>query len=99
MTVDYEKEAHASILRSSLLEFTRYFFEYITGRPFIISQPVGRESHHITVCRALTQVARLEVLREIINLPPGCGKSTLASMFASWCWASWPDSNFLYISY
>lgn len=97
--IDHDKEEEASRLRGSLLEFTRYFFEYITGRPFIVSKPIGRESHHVTVCRSLTQVKRLEILREIINLPPGCGKSTMASMFAAWCWAEFPDSNFLYISY
>lgn len=99
MKIDLEKEEEASRLRGSLLEFTRFFFEYLTGRPFIVSQPIGRESHHITVCRVLTQVKDLNILREIINLPPGSGKSTLASMFAAWCWASYPDSNFLYISY
>lgn len=99
MKIDYEKEMEASRLRGSLLEFTRYFFQYLTGREFIISKPIGRESHHITVCRSLTQVKRLELLREIINLPPGCGKSTLASMFAAWCWADAPFCNFLYISY
>lgn len=97
--IDLKKEEEASRLRGSLIEFTRYFFEYLTGRPFIISSPTGRESHHITVSRALSDVARLKVLREIINLPPGSGKSTLASMWAAWCWASHPDSNFLYISY
>lgn len=99
MLIDYEKEEMASRLRGSLLEFTRYFYQHITGREFIISQPIGRESHHISVCRALTQVQRLECLREIINLPPGSGKSTFVSMFVAWCWAQYPDSNFLYISY
>lgn len=99
MKIDHEKEEMASRLRGSLLEFTRYFFLYITGREFIISNPIGRESHHITVCRSLTQVRRLELLREIINLPPGCGKSTFVSMFVAWCWAEFPNSNFLYISY
>lgn len=99
MKIDIEKETEASKLRGSLLEFTRYFFKYLTGRDFIISHPTGRESHHVTVCRSLTRLKRLEASREIINLPPGCGKSTLASMFAAWCWAEYPDSNFLYISY
>lgn len=98
-SIDHEKEQEASRLRGSLLEFTRYFFEYITGREFIISIPTGRESHHITCCKALTSVMRLEILREIINLPPGCGKSTLCSMWAAWGLASYPDSNYLYISY
>lgn len=99
MKIDHEKEETASRLRGSLLEFTRYFFQHITGREFIVSQPVGRESHHITVCRTLTQVKRLELLREIINVPPGCGKSTFLCMFVAWCWAEYPDCNFLYISY
>jgi len=99
MKIDYDKEEEASRLRGSLLEFTRYFFLHITGREFIISKPIGRESHHIEVCRSLTKIKKLELLREIINLPPGCGKSTLVSMFIAWCWADFPDSNFLYISY
>jgi predicted phage terminase large subunit-like protein len=97
--IDFEKEEQASKLRGSLIEFCRYFFEYITGREFIISRPVGRESHHITCCRALTSVFRLEILREIINIPPGCGKSTLCSMWVAWGLAHYPDSNYLYISY
>ncbi len=99
ITIDLEKEEQASKLRGSLLEFTRYFFEYITGRQFIISVPIGRESHHITVCRSLTDLTRLKTLRQIINIPPGHGKSVLSSMWAAWAWASFPDSNFLYISY
>lgn len=97
--IDIEKENQASVLRESLLEFTKFFFKHLTGRDFIVSRPISRESHHVTVCRVLTKIRRLEVLREIINLPPGSGKSTLASMFAAWCWTKYPDSNFLYISY
>ena len=65
------KEEEAAKLRGSLLEFCRFFFEYITGREFIISRPIGRESRHITCCRALTSIFRLEILRAIINIPPG----------------------------
>ena len=97
--IDFEKERESARFKGSLLEFTRYFFEYLTGRRFIISVPTGRESHHITCCRALTSVMRLEILREIINLPPGCGKSTLVSMWTAWGLASYPDANYLYISY
>ena len=99
MGIDLDKEELASKLRGSLLDFTSTFFKYLTGRDFIISNPISRESHHITVCRALTKLKNLEVLREIINIQPGSGKSTLMSMFAAWCWAEYPDSNFLYISY
>lgn len=98
-SIDHEKELQAAQLRGSFLLFNQFFYEHVTGRQFVISVPQGRESHHITVARTLTQVARLQILRAIINLPPGSGKSTFLCMWVAWCWASWPDSNFLYISY
>jgi len=101
MIIDQEKELLASELRGSLLLFTQYFYPLLTGRDFIISHPAGRESHHITVCRALTQAARLEIPnhRLIINISPGSGKSTLLSAWVAWTFAQYPDSRFLYISY
>lgn len=91
----------ASELRGSLLSFTQFFYPLLTGRDFIISKPVGRESHHIIISRALTQAARLQIpdQRLIINVAPGSGKSTLLSMWIAWTIASYPDSRFLYISY
>lgn len=86
-------------LKGSLLLFVQTFFPLLTGRDFIISNPVGRESHFITVCKALTSCSRLESLRLIINIPPGHGKSVLVSFWVAWCLAKWPDSNFIYISY
>lgn len=86
-------------LKGSLLLFTQTFYPILTGREFIISNPVGRESHFITVCRALSRCTRLECLRLILNLPPGHAKSTLLSFWVAWCFAHYPDSNFLYISY
>jgi predicted phage terminase large subunit-like protein len=101
MTSAYKKEDIASQLRSSLLNFTRYFYPILTSRQFIVSQPVGRESHHITICRGLTQAARLEIPnhRLIVNVSPGSGKSTLLCMWVAWTMANYPDSRFLYISY
>lgn len=96
-----DKEQLASELRSSLLDFTEFFYPLLTGRKFIVSSPIGRESHHITVCRALTSAARLEIPnhRLLINVSPGSGKSTLLAMFVAWTMAKHPDSRFLYISY
>jgi len=101
MEIDKEKELLAAQLKGSLLYFTRFFFQHITGREFVISNPVGRESHHITICRELTKIFYLEVpsQRLNINIQPGSHKSTLLSMFVAWCWAHYPDCNFLYISY
>jgi predicted phage terminase large subunit-like protein len=99
--INADKEQLASELRSSLLEFIIFFYPLLTGRKFIISQPVGRESHHITICRALTQGARLEIPnhRLMINVSPGSGKSTMLAMFVAWTLAKYPDSRYLYISY
>lgn len=99
--IDYDKEIIASVLRGSLLEFTKTFYPLLTSRDFIISNPPGREPHVITICRALTQCARLEIPehRLVINVPPGHGKSLLLSMWIAWTLAQYPDSRYLYISY
>ncbi len=96
-----EREQIASRLRSSFTEFIVFFYPILTGRPFIISQPTGRESHHVIIPRALTSAARLEIInhRLIINVSPGSGKSTMLAMWVSWTMATFPDSRFLYISY
>src|SRR6478736_2969566 len=89
----------AAKLKGSLLLFIQAFFPILTGRDFIISQPTGRESHFITICRALTKCTRLQALRLLVNVPPGHGKSVMVSFWIAWCLAKWPDCNFLYISY
>lgn len=101
MQIDREKEEQASILRGSLLEFTKFFLKHMTQRDFIQSQPIGRESHQITICRELTKLTRLETpsQRLAINVPPGHGKSLKVSMWIAWCFTHYPDCNFLYISY
>jgi hypothetical protein len=101
VSIDLEKEELAATLKGSLLEFTKTFYPLLTHRDFIISNPMGRESHIITICRALTQCARLEIPnhRLMINVPPGHGKSLLVCMWIAWTIANYPDSRFLYISY
>lgn len=101
MILNADKDQLASELRSSLIEFTEFFYPILTGRKFIVSQPAGRESHHITICRALTSAARLEIPdhRLLVNVSPGSGKSTLLAMWVAWNLAKWDDSRFLYISY
>lgn len=93
-----ELEQQAKLL-GSLLLFTQVFYSLRTGREFLLSQPICRESHYITVCKALTKVFRGEIKRLIINLPPRYGKTELLIHFIAWCLARYPDSNFLYISY
>jgi hypothetical protein len=86
-------------LLGSLLLFTMTFYKLRTGRDFILSQPVGRESHFITICRELTKVFYLQTTRLLINVPPGHGKSEIMIHFIAWAIAHYPDCQFLYISY
>jgi len=96
---DREHAQLISDLESSFFLFIRTFYPLLTGRDFIISQPHGRESHIITVCRELVKCANLSTLKLVCNIPPGHGKSTLLSFWIAWCLAKYPDSRFLYISY
>src|SRR5689334_23321079 len=86
-------------MMGSLLEFTRIFYYIRTGRKFDLSFPPGRESHYITICRALTSVLDGKCNRIIINVPPRYGKTELVIHFIAWALAQYPDSNNLYISY
>ena len=84
---------------SSLLTFVRTFFKIRTGREFELSNPIGRESHYITIARALEAVLEGDCKRLIINVPPRYGKTELLIHFVAWALARYPDSNFLYVSY
>ena len=99
--LNLEKEQLASELRGSLIGFCRFFYKALTGRDFIVSKPFGRESHHITIAKALTRAARLEIPdhRLLINVSPGSGKSTLLCMWVAWTMAKYPDSKYIYVSY
>lgn len=85
-------------LQGSLLEFTKYFYALRTGKGFIISEPVGRESHHRIISQNLTKVLRGDVARLQINIPPRYGKTELLVHFVAWALANYPDSNHLFIS-
>lgn len=91
-------EAREECLRS-LLHFTKVFYELRTGREFRISQPVGRESHYIQICRELTKVFRGETVLLNINIPPRYGKTELLIHFVAWAMAHYPDCNFIYTCY
>jgi len=101
MHIDLDKESMVSELQGSLLEFCKVFYPLLTGRDFIISTPLGREPHAITISRALTRAARLQIpsQRLLIAVPPGHGKSTFLALWVAWTLSIYPDSRYLYISY
>jgi len=93
------KELTKAHLLGSFMTFTRTFFELRTGREFQLSCPIGRESHFITIAKALKRVFNGDCKRLIINVPPRYGKSELMLNFVAWSLANYPDSNFIYTSY
>jgi predicted phage terminase large subunit-like protein len=103
IVTDADRDPDLALLKAkmlgSLLYFIQIFFKLRTGRDFVISNPDGRESHHITVCRELTKVFNLKSKRLLINIAPGHGKSTFISYFIAWSFAHYPDCQFLYVSY
>jgi len=86
-------------LLGSFLDFTRYFYKIRTGRKFELSQPTSRESHYVTVSKALTQCHRGEIPNLGINIPPRYGKTELLIHFVAWCLARNAACNFIYVSY
>ena len=88
----------AQELLSSFLTFTCFFFKELTGRDYYIHQPMSREPRQITMARELTKVFKLETPNLLINIPPGCGKSTILQYWVAWCYAWYPDCNFIYTS-
>lgn len=98
---DFKKEEIAAKLKGSFFEFVKTFYPILTGREFLESRPMCRESHQITIAKALTRAFRLEIpsQRLMINVSPGSGKSTLVSMWVAWALAQYPDARFLYVSY
>jgi len=86
-------------LLKSFMCFLRYFFELKNNKPFVLSHPVGRQSHFLTIRDELEKVFNLETNRLIITVPPGYAKSTMLVYFVAWTLAKYPDSNFLYIAY
>jgi predicted phage terminase large subunit-like protein len=93
-----ERDEVRAQLLGSFLTFARVFYPLKTGREFFISSPPGRESHIYTIARELRDVFNLKTKRLLINVPPGHHKSTILCLWVAWCYANYPDCNFMYVS-
>lgn len=71
---DQQIELRAELL-GSFLKFTQVFYKIRTGREFVISTPISRESHYVTIAKALTKVFEGKIKRLGIELPPRYGKA------------------------
>ena len=68
--------------------------------PLLDPSPFVPGFHIDLICAHLEAVARGEVRRLLINIPPRHGKSLLTSVaFPAWLWASRPELRFLSASY
>lgn len=74
--------------------FARYFFKRMYGSKLIISD------HHRRIIETMEAVARGDITRLVINVPPRYTKTQLAvRLFIPWCLANNPRSRFMHLSY
>lgn len=79
---------------NSLLFFTRYIFKENHRRTFKVAP------HFVEIANTLEKVAKGEIKRLIINIPPRYGKTELAvKNFIAWSLANNPQSKFIHLSY
>lgn len=79
---------------SNFLFFARYIYKEHHKRNFTVT------ALFILIAQTLEKVARREILRLIINMPPRYGKTELAvKLFICWCLAKWSNSKFIHLSY
>jgi len=81
-------------LLTELEFFVRWFFKEQTGKKFTVAKP------HKKIIEALHAVARGEITRLVINIPPRYGKTELAvKAFVAWALANNPSAKFIHLSY
>lgn len=85
----------ASIAKDSLIDFVEMAWPIAyKGERF------SRNWHHELICNVLEAVTRGELHRVIINIPPGCSKSSIVSIFwPVWEWLQKPTLRQAFASY
>lgn len=79
--------------------FIKYFYDLLTGREYVISQPICRRSHQLVLADLVPGIINQEYLRLMINIPPRYGKTIWAIHLIAYGLAFYPDSQYLYISF
>lgn len=89
----------------SLYRFVRRFWSVLhPGRPFVEGPTVGGKVQPpwsvAAICAHLEAVSRGEIKRLLINVPPGCMKSLVCSVFwPAWEWLRRPGLCYISASY
>lgn len=86
-----------AVLTSKLLTdfefFNRFFFKRIYGRKFVMGE------HHHLIAEKMRAVARGDIRRLIINIPPRYSKSEMVvRSFIAWTMANNPKARFMHLS-
>ena len=77
-----------------LYRFVRSAWEHIEQVDFVDNWHIG------AICEHLQAVWKGDIQQLLINVPPGCSKSLITSVFfPAWCWANDPSKRFFYASY
>lgn len=90
--------------RYPLYQFVREAWPVIETEPFREGWHIDQICRHLQAClETAAPVKHLdlpEIRNLLINIPPRCSKSIITSvMFPAYCWISFPQASFLYISY
>ena len=89
-----EEKVLKVMCENDLLFFTRYIYKENTRRNFIVAP------HFVHIANTLQEVAKGNIKRLIINIPPRYGKTELAvKCFIAWSLAKNPQSKFIHLSY
>ena len=82
------------ISRFGLLEFAIRAWSLVEPRPFQFNW------HHRVICDALERVARGELQKLVIMVPPGSTKTLFTGIFfPAWRWIQNPERKFIYSTY
>lgn len=88
-------------LLSSQILWTQFWYKECYGREFLISRPIGRESHHLVLARVFNQIllGNPEYRRTLIRIPPRYSKTINAISALARGQALNPSANSLYVTY
>jgi predicted phage terminase large subunit-like protein len=90
----YLGTAHTLMLEGSLYEYAVRAWETIDSVPFISNW------HLHAICEHLEAVSSGQIKKLLINVPPGCSKSSICSvMWPTWEWATRPELRWFFASY
>jgi predicted phage terminase large subunit-like protein len=80
--------------RKSFYEFVRQGWAEVEAAPFVDNWHIG------AMCEHLQAVTAGQIMKLLINVPPGMGKSLLTSVFwPAWEWAQDPTVRWFFASY